>query len=310
MHEYTENNHCLFGFNGVDWALTTDQQQDPVYHWTVGTISREKSFLDSCIDAARSIYDRSVGRICISLSGGIDSEITCRSFIQAKINFYATIVRFTDGSNHHDIKHGLDFCRRFNVKHEIIDIDILDFMHNDLWKYTNEFHMISPQVPLHLWILDQIDDYMIYCGGDLRVSRPLGQSDGHYVIVKPLTTTVHRAMIARNKLGCPHFFMQVPEQPWAFINDDLTKMWLKHSFSMKQQSIKYFKPLIYEKHFPGLVPRQKKTGFENMQDLDLSIRAKLEEKHGHYHGDIHVPIGDFNALLEGKLSKIYKNKDR
>lgn len=310
MFEYTENNHYRFGFNDIDWSLTHDSQVDPVYHWTIGNIKKRQDFLSSCIDAAHSISDRAVGRICVALSGGMDSELACRSLIAAGVDFYSVTVRFTNGSNHHDIRHGLDFCKSFGIKNEILDIDILDFMHNGMWNYIKEFHMISPQIPLQLWLLDQVNDHMIFCGGDLRISRPLGQSTGYHIIVKPQTTTVHRAMIARGKTGCPYFFLQNPEQPWSLINDDLTKMWLKHSFSMKQHSIKYFKPLIYEKHFPGLTPRQKKTGFEHMEELDLSVRNKLEQLYKKkYHGDIVVPLEEFNNLLEGKKTQIYKNRN-
>lgn len=309
MHEYTRNNHYLFGFDGKDWALTSNEQQSPVYHWTIGAIKQKQSFFDSCIDAAKSIADTSKGRICVALSGGMDSELACRSLIHAGIDFYAAIVRFTNGSNHHDIRHGMDFCQKFNVKHEIIDIDIMEFMNAGMWKYIDEFHMISPQIPLQLWLLDQINDHMIFCGGDLRISRPLGQPDGYHIIVKPQTTTVHRAMISRNKTGCPYFFLQTPEQPWSLINDELTVMWLKHSFSMKQHSIKYFKPLIYEKHFPGLTPRQKKTGFEHMEELDISIRTRLENMYQErYHGDIRINLSEFNDLLEGRIQRIYRNK--
>lgn len=310
MFEYTLNNHYRFGFNDTDWSLTDDSDTASLYHWSIGSIKKRINFLDSCVEAARSIANSATGRICVALSGGMDSELACRSLKSAGIDFYTATVRFTNGSNNHDIKHGIDLTKRLGIKNEILDIDIVDFMHDGMWKYIREFHMISPQIPLQLWLLDQINDHMVFCGGDLRISRPLGQPDGYYITVKPQTTTVHRAMLARRKSGCPYFFLQIPEQPWSLINDDLTKMWLKHSFSMKQHNIKYFKPLIYEKHFPGLVPRQKKTGFEHMEELDLSIRTKLEDLYKEkYHGDIIIPLEEFNDLLEGKGTKIYRNKD-
>ena len=306
MHHYTHNNHYRFGFDGTDWAITS-RTDDAVYHWSMGSIRRRIGFRDSCVEAARTIADSTVGRICVALSGGMDSELICRSLMAAGVDFHAATVRFTDGSNMHDIRHGLAFCKEHGIRQEVLDINILDFMHDGMWDYIREFHITSPQFPLHLWLVDQVDDHLIFGGGDLNLTRPIGQPDGYYNTINPHTSLVHRMMMARGKTGSPYFYAQIPEQAWSVINDDLTRMWLRHSFSMKQHTMKYFKPLLYEKHFPGLVPRQKKTGFERMEQLDLEIRQRLQSMHGQYMKGIRIPLDEFNSILEGQTCKIYRN---
>lgn len=309
VHQYTHDNHYRFGFDGVDWAVTAEAGASATYHWSIGSIRDRMTFRESCIRAARTIADSAVGRICVALSGGMDSEVVCRSLMAAGVDFRAATVRFSDGSNMHDIRHGLDFCKENGIKQDVLDIDIEDFMHGGMWDYINEFHVTSPQFPLHLWLVDQVSDHLIFGGGDLNVSRPIGQPDGYCNTINPQTSLVQRMMMKRGRSGSPVFYSQIPEQSWAILNDDLMRMWLRHSMSMKQHTMKYFKPLLYEKHFPGLAPRQKKTGFEKWEQLDLEIRQKLEVTNGRYIGGIRIPLAEFATLLEGSPNRLYRNKD-
>ena len=60
----------------------------------------------------------------ISLSGGIDSEVTAETFYQCKIPFRAVIQRLFKGANDHDIIFAVKFCQQRNIPFKIIDLSV------------------------------------------------------------------------------------------------------------------------------------------------------------------------------------------
>ena len=60
----------------------------------------------------------------ISLSGGIDSEVTAETFYQCNIPFRAVIQRLFKGANDHDIIFAVKFCQQRNIPFKIIDLSV------------------------------------------------------------------------------------------------------------------------------------------------------------------------------------------
>ena len=60
----------------------------------------------------------------ISLSGGIDSEVTAEAFYQCKIPFRAVIQRLFKGANDHDIIFAVKYCQERDIPFKIINLSL------------------------------------------------------------------------------------------------------------------------------------------------------------------------------------------
>jgi NH3-dependent NAD+ synthetase len=63
-------------------------------------------------------------RYVISLSGGIDSEVTAETFYELGIPFRVLTLKLFEGSNYHDIMWAVKYCRQRNLKQKIINLTI------------------------------------------------------------------------------------------------------------------------------------------------------------------------------------------
>ena len=63
-------------------------------------------------------------RYVISLSGGIDSEITAETFYELGIPFRVLTLKLFEGSNYHDIMWAVKYCRQRNLKQKIINLTL------------------------------------------------------------------------------------------------------------------------------------------------------------------------------------------
>lgn len=307
MFQYTKDNHYQFGWNNTLWQTPNDGLENYIYQWKIGKIDTQLSWKESCLYAARHIeaYNED---IWIAFSGGIDSEIAIRSFIEQGIEVNAAIVKFKNDINKKDVKYAIDFCINNNINYKIFTLDVIEFITKHSLNYINTYKMISPQIPVQLWLLDNCDEFLVFCGGDMRLNRTEGTMDDIYITIKPQTSTVHRAMMDRGRKGVPYFHIHTPEQVYGFLNEPMTNMWKTHSYSMRMLSVKWFKPVIYETSFPNLKPRQKLTGFELIEGLENNLRRTYENINMKYNPDIHIREIHINDMLMNNYNDfLYSN---
>jgi len=120
MYEYTLNNHFKFGY-GDKWSMFKDQHTDK---WKIqyGKCSpdwTDEGWKKECIKTAGIIKDKSDILINICFSGGLDSEIVVRSFMDVNTNWF--------------VDSGL------------------------LFEYMEKTHCPSVAYCCHMWLVDQID---------------------------------------------------------------------------------------------------------------------------------------------------------
>ena len=115
MFEYTLNNHFKFGYDN-EWFIDRPNKNSK---WSVqyGQCNRPvKNWREECKLAASIIYDKRQGLpIDILFSGGMDSEITLRSFLEIKVPFNVHFVDYK-GYNVYDKRWAIKICEFLNVK--------------------------------------------------------------------------------------------------------------------------------------------------------------------------------------------------
>ena len=84
MKTLTYKNHFKFGYNS-DWYNLRQSEED-IWHIKYGRCERDPlDFRSECVNAAKLIRESTNLPIYVCFSGGVDSEIVVRSFMEANI---------------------------------------------------------------------------------------------------------------------------------------------------------------------------------------------------------------------------------
>lgn len=147
---------------------------------------KDIDFREACVNAAEwhniqaKLLDK---KIFVCMSGGLDSEITALSFLQAGIDFVPFIVDY-NGKNSHDTSYATVWCLENNLKPTIHSIDIEKFFETEMYEYAKYSKVTSPQMLTYQKIIDlvcgQYNGYVVM-GGEIRVySKPTKQVIASY----------------------------------------------------------------------------------------------------------------------------------
>lgn len=108
---------------------------------------------------------------CIFFSGGIDSEIMLRSFIDLKANFDLFVVRYEDDLNIHDVSYAYSIASSLNLEIKVLDLNIKKFFENDAERVVEEAQCDRPRMLPQLAFGHMVDGLPILAGGDMTWSR-------------------------------------------------------------------------------------------------------------------------------------------
>jgi len=176
--------------------------------------------IEEAIIAAKQIAEQFGRQPWVCLSGGLDSEATALAFLQAGVNFKAVSMRFENDLNRHELKFAVDFCKKNNVAHELIDIPIIDFFESK--KFTEYFHGFKAQtleVCAQMYFLDQFTEPYVWSGEPLRLFRK-----GEGVILQAVSDfeqVFYRFGEARKRICVPNFHFFSSELAWSFFRNSL-----------------------------------------------------------------------------------------
>lgn len=233
-----------------------------------------------CLLTAQHIRKNSQGPLMVAFSGGIDSEVVCRAFLETDIEFNVFTLKYKDGSNEHDTAWADKFCKEFQLEQHVhyVDFDTIyvDFLQtmltagyraHDLYRY------------LQLYIIREITNlgHVPVGGGGEQVYE---MQDGVPGIC------LYRGFInacrygqALGKTVWPYFFMTRPETVAAYLNESqietvasgLSSLGLPISHEIKKQ--------VYGKYFVT-EDRPKYNGYEQNSESQKIIQDKLVQQIG------------------------------
>ena len=151
----------------------------------------------------------------VLLSGGLDSIVVADTFREAEIPFTPITWRFTNGKNEHDIKHAITYCEKYGLEQKFIDIDIEDFFYNKILDYSMPIQTISPGRAIMCYIIDQLDGFPVFGGGEPFAYFDYNQKLGMNCVMtsegEPMQY-IEKWLTYRDRPGCGRFFRMTTEQ--------------------------------------------------------------------------------------------------
>jgi hypothetical protein len=310
MHEYTHNGHFKWGFNGV-WGSPPSKEAGPQsYAVKFGVSSgRKPNFGKACLSAAQLIRDKTDLPINVALSGGYDSEVTLRSFVDSGIPVTAYVARFKDDVNVEEFETACSVADRYGVPLKILDLDVIKFWEENWRDYADRYHVISGQFMVHIWIMSQLDGFPVIGGGDpyLVLTNPddyqAADEDKRWYcrfLSRQLSTTHYLTSVDRP--GVPLFYYYTPELILSSFANNHVESFIRYwgDIYAKYITNSRIKKLVYGDDFPTHIDRPKRTGFEDIEIEDMAIRKKLRTISENRNPQAIYPREDFVAALRGE----------
>lgn len=303
----TESNHFKFGYDQSTFSFRTS----PTQEWFVeyGACQHEPlDFRNECIRTAQKIRQSTKDPIHIMFSGGVDSEVVLRSFVAAKIDVTAAILRFKNDLNIHDISWAVITCENLNIPYRFYDLDILDFWKNRALEYAEPTYCVTPQLISTMWLVDQIEGYPVMGSAeclfvkevptDYRPGISPYEKSEWSLWEKEKIAAWYRHFIVRAREGCPGFYQYTPEIMLSYINDPIVQDLINDRIVGKL-STESSKLRIYQQHF-DLISRPKYTGFEKLQSEDAFYRDQLKKTFPNCDQIYKTKIRDLEKMLQTK----------
>lgn len=308
MIEYTLQNHFRFGYDQQWFAPRTDNRPDA---WSVayGTCHEEPGNLRAeNARAARLIAETHRDPVLL-FSGGADSEVALRAFVDAGLPIRCAIIRFANGLNAHDIVWAAQACDALGIHYRHLDLDLEDFVRSgECEAYADIAKAAAPEVTISMWAADRIDGVPVIGQGECYLVKDVpstyvpGQTpygDEPWMLwEREWVASWYRFFIARGTPAVPGFHQFTPGQMLAFLRDDEVRALYNNQRNGKL-STKSSKMAIYRRYY-DLADREKYTGFEYAAPIISQVRNLLAYRHAAYTATAKTPIAQLLQTMAPK----------
>jgi hypothetical protein len=131
------------------------------------------SFKEELQKAAKSTLDHYPGlKPCIFFSGGVDSELILRAYLDIGANPKVYIVRYENDLNIYDVSYAITICTILKVEYNLIDFNLQKFYENDAEKIAEDAQIDRPRMLPHIKFTECADGLIIVGHSDVRWYRP------------------------------------------------------------------------------------------------------------------------------------------
>lgn len=224
-------------------------------------------------------------KIILCLSGGLDSEIMAEAFLAAKIPFTASIWKYENNFNNYDIKHAIEFCKIYNIKYEMMYLDLNYFYKCNLHlHYAKKYLCNSPQVAVHFYLLEKL----IEKDSNIAVCLPwqppfIGKSYDNKIFVKiiPCRYISYYRFFYLNQLdGTAYFLMYSSSLLYSFLKLPISKKILNLQIEPSMFKSYQIKAIMYEQG--GFLSKRKQGKFTGFDKFKVFMNKKYSKKYDQF----------------------------
>ena len=246
------------------------------YAGTVGTFKQELH------NAAASTVDHAGTRPTILYSGGADSEIMLRAFVDIGANPRVVIARYENDYNIYDVSYAVVTCEMLNIHYDIIDFSLTNFYESDAIEYAELAQIDRPRALPYCKLLDMIDGFPVMGASDLTPVRSHSDYDtpGNWTI-RCWEHDIGWSKFLRkiNKPGIAEWFKWTPGLVLSYMNTAWFQNLISDRYYGKLGS-NSTKIVGYREAYPDLISRKKQTGFEKIDTLIQEVEHALWQTNG------------------------------
>ena len=240
-----------------------------------------RSFKDEMIAASKSILDHYPGITpSVLFSGGVDSELTLRSFLELGIKPKAFIFRYENDYNIYDVSYAVTVCSMLNVDYTIVDINLIKFFENEAERLSEIAQTDRPRTLPHCKFLEYVDELPIIGAGDINIHRKTDDysQQGDWVVrCDEYEIGWDKMLLSLDKPGVSQWFKWTPGLVYSFIKTTWFQKLINDQYP-RRLGTNSTKIIGYREAYPDMISRVKQTGFEKINSVILEFENYLKEK--------------------------------
>ena len=267
MTNFTFNNHLEYSIGGKKYGYRELPTEKFIVN--IGKINEthynNSSYHSELRRTADLVHAEFGKEMIVFLSGGTDSEIVVRNFLDIGIKPECAVIRFKDDYNLPDVLEAIEIANELDIKLQIIDFDVKDFY------YSGEAIDFGKKIQC-----TQVTYLMVY-HNILKLSRPAVMGGEALLTrgVSPSGTNWYytfrenedaSAMRFSNKYNIPlvnEWFSYTPELLLYYLEDIEIQKLVAEKYNYKLSSVST-KNSVLRRLYPGIRPKIKTHGFERL----------------------------------------------
>lgn len=279
---FTYNNHLKYTINDRLYGYREESYDQ--FKVTVGAIDTDHYATSSWLQEqyrTADIISKEFGKdFSIMFSGGTDSEIVLRSFLNIGVTPTIHFIKFINDANIGDYYEVQRVCKELNVKFNAIDFDVIDFYKSGaaaefarelqcsqlayLSVYYNVLKLQSPSV----------------MGGEMFLRRHVDKegSRWYYCIRENEDCSAMRFSLKYNIPLVNEWFSYTPEMILYYLENPDIQSLITDRYNYKLSTVTS-KNKILEKIFPSVPWKIKTNGYEKMIGFNFESYQVLKKEY-------------------------------
>jgi hypothetical protein len=281
MYQYLENNWQRWYYDDDPTQIyRTSNEQVWNVDFTLDP-TPPKDLRTELIRACHSVRDTYPNeKLSLMLSGGSESEMMVRAFVEAGIPFDVYITRYSNDINIYDVSFAVTACENLKIPYTIIDFDHNKFFENEISEYSKHAEIYTPVTLAICAVIDKIDGVPIAANGDPCIMR----RPRHYNTQPRLWCNVElesdygpaKYFLKQNRPAITDFFR------WnhRLLKSITTTKWWNNLINDKipgKLGTQSSKIHGYREVYPELILRDKRWGMESILPQIEEIEKRLKD---------------------------------
>lgn len=275
---FTYKNHLTYTIGNREYGYRTNGQE--TFNVSVGKINKEhykhSSFQKELLRTADLIYKDYGKDFALFLSGGTDSEIVARNFLDIGITPTCYTIKFKDDYNASDVNEAIDLAKELNLPLHIINFDVKEFMYSG---EASEFgkRLQSTQIT-YLIVYQCIKNLGLpaIMGGESLLKRNIDTdpSTWYYCFRENEDASAMRFSNFYNIPLVNEYFSYTPELLLYYLEDPDIQSLVANRYNYKLSSVSS-KNNILKRLLPDIRLRKKTHGFEKLLGFNFESYRQL-----------------------------------
>lgn len=230
------------------------------------------SFKEELLGAARSTLEYHPNlKPNIYFSGGVDSEIMLRAYLEIGCKPKVTIMRYENDYNIYDVSYAITVCSMLGVEYDLIDFNLSKFYENDADRVSELAQIDRPRALPYCKFIEDAEGFPILGASDLTLHRTTPEyvenEKGNWVILC-WEHDIGWSKFARaiNKPAVAEWFKWTPGLVLSYMNLKWFSKLTNDEYYGKT-GCNSTKIIGYREAYPDLIERRKQTGFEKIDTI-------------------------------------------
>jgi len=275
---FTYRNHLKYTIGGREFGFRENSIEP--YKVTVGSVDRDhykrSNFREELLRTADLIYQDLGKDLVVFLSGGTDSEIVLRNFLDIGIKPQCVTIKFKNDYNLSDVTEAQSLAEDLEIKLNIIDFDVKDFLYSG---QADDFgRKIQCTQLTYLMVYHCVEKFgaPAVMGGEALITRNIYEqpSNWYYTIRENEDASAMRFSNTFNIPLVNEYFSYTPELLLYYLEDPDIKSLVSEKMNYKLSSVST-KNSVLKRLLPEIRVRKKTHGFEKLLAFNLEAYREL-----------------------------------